>query len=186
MKPMQCISDFIFVETGVKEADVILIPGGSHPQLMEKAVELYKEGMAPYILPSGGVNQKIPEYESEWEYLKSIAMGLGVPEEAILRENQARHTFENAELSWQVLQDLNMPIRKAILVCKAFHSRRALLTYQTVFPQSVEFYISSVIDKRGISKENWFLDKESIRLVMSEVAKIGTYFEDKITGWISE
>lgn len=181
--PFDCISEFIFVETEIKKADLILIPGGSHPQLMERAVELYNKGFAPYILPSGGANKNLPHHKSEWDYLKMIAIKSGIPDRAILKENKAQNTFENAELSLNVMQTLDMPIKNVILVCKAFHSRRALLTYQSVFPQDINFYVSSVIDKRGISKESWFFDEKSIRIVMSETSKIGNYFKDKILIW---
>jgi uncharacterized SAM-binding protein YcdF (DUF218 family) len=182
--PYESISKFIFVETDVEKSDIILIPGGSHPQLMERAVELYNRGLAQYILPSGGPNLKLPDYESEWKYLKTIGIQLGVPEGVILREDKAKNTFENAELSWNVLQTLNLPIKNVILVCKAYHSRRALLTYQSVFPLNIKFYVSTVIDKRGISKDNWFINKEHINIVMNEVVKIGSYFEDKILNWV--
>lgn len=43
--PFDCISDFIFVVDDIEPSDIILIPGGSHPQLMEKAVELYIKGL---------------------------------------------------------------------------------------------------------------------------------------------
>lgn len=33
--PFDCISDFMFFETEVKKSDVILIPGASHPQLID-------------------------------------------------------------------------------------------------------------------------------------------------------
>ncbi len=66
------------------------------------------------------------------------------------------------------------------VVCKVFHSRRALLTYQTIFPKDVTFYVSSVPDTRGIEKTNWFEDDEKIRVVMGEVVKIGNYFECEI------
>jgi uncharacterized SAM-binding protein YcdF (DUF218 family) len=174
--PFDCISELVFVETETQVADIILVPGGSHPQLMEKAAELYKQGLAPYILPSGSVNPKIPEYSSEWEFLKSIGIKLGVPEEKILKEDQARHTFENAEFSWRVIKENELPVKKAILVCKAYHSRRALLTYQSVFPKDVEFFVAYVPDKREIRKDNWFLDEEKIKIVMGEVVKIGKYF----------
>ena len=108
--PFDCISEFIFVETDVEKSDVILIPGASQSQLMEKAVELYNMGFAKYILPSGGVNSKLTHHESEWEYLKTIGIQLGVPENVILRENKAQNTFENAQFSWDVLQSLNIPI----------------------------------------------------------------------------
>lgn len=184
--PFDCISEFIFVETDVGKSDVILIPGASQSQLMERAVELYNRGFAQYILPSGGANYKLTQYESEWDYLKAIGIKLSVPEKATLKEDKAQNTFENAQFSWNVLQTLNMPIKNVILVCKAYHSRRALLTYKTIFPININFYVSPIIDKRGISKENWFLNEDSINIVMNEVTKIGYYFKDKIPNWVQE
>lgn len=182
--PFDCISDFIFVESNLEKSDVIFIPGGSNPQLMERAVDLYNKGFAKYILPSGGYNNNIPNYESEWEYLREIGIQLGVPENAILKEDKARNTLENAQLAWNVLRSFNLSITNVILVCKAYHTRRALLTYQSIFPKDIKFHVSPVIDKRGISKDNWFLEKEHINIVMNEVVKIGMYFEDKISNMI--
>ncbi len=70
MKPYDCITDFIFYETIIEKSDIILIPGGSHPEQMIKAAELFHNGMAPYILPSGGVNSRLRE--TEYEYSSSI------------------------------------------------------------------------------------------------------------------
>lgn len=104
--------------------------------------------------------------------------------DVILKEDKAQNTFENAQFSCDVLQSLNIPIRNVILVCKAYHSRRALLTYRTIFPLNINFYISPVIDKRGITKYNWFQNEDSISIVMNEVVKIGNYFRDKIPKWV--
>ena len=79
---------------------------------------------------------------------------------------------------------MNIPVNKVLLVCKAYHSRRALLTYQSVFPLNINFYVSTVIDNRGISKDNWFLSEVGVNMVMGETVKIGRYFEDKIRNWI--
>lgn len=181
INPFDCISDLVFVKTEIQPADIILVPGGSHPELlMEKAAELYKQGLAPFILPSGHFNPKMPEYSSEWEFLKSLGVKLGVPEDKILKEDQARHTFENAEFSWRVINENKLSVKKVILVCKAYHSRRALLTYQSIFPKDIEFFVASVPGKKEIRKDNWFMDEEKIKIVMGEVVKIGTYFEHLI------
>lgn len=183
--PFDCISDFVFIESKLEKSDVILIPGGSNPQLMERAVDLYNKGFAKYILPSGGHNNKIQNYESEWEYLREIGIQLGVPENAILKEDKAKNTYENALLSFDVIKVNNISIKNVILVCKAYHSRRALLTYQSVFTKDIKFYVSTIIDNRGISKDNRFLDNESITIVMNEVVKIGRYFEHKISEMVN-
>jgi uncharacterized SAM-binding protein YcdF (DUF218 family) len=180
--PFDCITDLVFVETDLEKSDVIFIPGGSHPQLMENAARLYHQGLAQYILPSGGYNPKLMNYKSEWSFLKTTAVQFNVPESAILKEDQAGNTFENADLSRNVLRDKGIVVRKAILVCKAYHSRRALLTYQKIFPE-VTFGVAPVPDYRGITKENWFLNRSHIHIVMGEVAKIGVYFEDQISTW---
>ena len=174
------ISDFMFASTEVEPADVILVPGGSHRQLMEAAADLYHQGLAPMILPSGGKNSKLVDHDSEWQFLKDVAISLGVPAVAILREDKAKHTFENASLSRHVLEKQGLTIKKAILVCKTFHARRALLTYGYCFPPGVEFFVRPVVDQRGITKDNWYLSRESSRVVMEEVWKIGSYFKDKI------
>lgn len=183
--PFDCITEFMFFETAIEPADVILIPGGSHPQLMEKAAELYHQKLAPYILPSGGQNSKLVSYATEWSFLRDAALSLGVPEEAILREDRATNTFENARYSWAVLLEERMTPRKAILVCKSYHARRALLTYQVEFPGEVEFMVCPVTDKTGITKDNWFLDEQSVYRVMKELTKVGQYFGHHIPNWVS-
>lgn len=182
--PFDCISEFIFVEPNIAKSDIILIPGASQHQLMEKAAELYHQGLAQYILPSGGENSNLIDYKTEWEFLKTIGANLGVPENIILKEDKAKNTFENAQFSWDLIKDKNIEVKNVILVCKYYHSRRALLSYKSVFPSYINFYISPVVDKREISKANWFLDENKINIVMNEVAKIGMYFKDKIPNWI--
>lgn len=182
--PFHCISEFIFAKTHIEKSDIILIPGASQPKLMEKSAELYINGFAKYILPSGGANSKLSNGMTEWDYLRTIGINLGIPEKSILKEDKAKNTFENAEFSWNVLKTLDMPIKNVILVCKSYHGRRALLTYKSVFPSDINFYIAPIIDKRGITKDNWFLNEESIKIVMNEVVKIGSYFQDKIVKWV--
>ncbi|MFA5107472.1 MAG: YdcF family protein [Patescibacteria group bacterium] len=188
-RPFDSITDFIFVENQPVKADIILVLGGYRPQLIEKAVELFKRGFAQYILPSGGIGPKLAEeieagrahWKSEWEFLQNIALKKGVPEKAVLKEDKALNTFDNARLSFQVLREMNIEVKKAILICKAHHARRALLTYQTAFSSKVEYIVCPTIDDRNIRKDNWFLDKTKITLVMSEVEKIGQYFAKHIT-----
>lgn len=176
--PFDCISEFMFFETELQYSDVILIPGSSHPQLMEKAAMLYHQGLASYILPSGGSTPHVEE--TEWEFLKDIGVSLGVPLEAILKEDQATNTFENARFSLNILQQRGIAPKKVILVCKNYHARRALLTYQLTFPTETIFYVCPVIDKTGVNKANWYQDENKINYVMNELEKVGKYFRKAI------
>ena len=184
------ITEFIFVEDKAEKSDMIFIPGSGFPQLAEEAAKLYHQGLAPYILPSGkysilngkfaGVHEKQElydgEYETEWEFLKEALKKNQVPEEHILRENNATYTYENAIYSRKVTDCLGMEIKKAILCCKPYHARRSLLYYQLLYPET-QFFVRPIQDS-DVKRENWYLTEKGIRLVFGEVQKIGEQFED--------
>ncbi len=174
--PISDISNFIFLNDLPAKADIILVPGGSVPELMLKACELYKLGFAPLILPSGGYNKRIPNYKSEWNFFIDIAKQNNIPIDCILKEDKASNTFENAHFSWNVIVKSKLKISKALLVCKAHHSRRALLTYQTEFKEPIEYIVVPILDHRQIGKENWYLDTFKTEIVFKEIEKIGQYF----------
>ena len=46
-------TDFIFPEDTPEPADVIFVPGNGYPQMAERAAALWREGYAPFVLPSG-------------------------------------------------------------------------------------------------------------------------------------
>lgn len=180
--PFDCITEFIFVEDKLPNSscDVILVPGGSRPELIKKAVEIYKKGMGRYIIVSGSYNPKIPNFASEAEYLKTIALEEGIPQDAIICEEKATNTYENALFSLEKAKEYSLDIGTVILVCKTFHSRRALFTYQKVFPKQTDFYVQSIADERNILADNWYKNEETIKIVMGEVAKMGKYFQQDI------
>lgn len=177
------ITDFIFVENAPERADIIFIPGGDQGALAVMAARLYKEGYAPYVLPSGRFSKpvghcQIPGYEgrTEWDFLHDILAREDVPETAILEEKEATYTYENAIYSRKVTDRLKLHIKKAILCPQACHARRALLYYKVCFPET-EFLVCPTVT-RGISRENWFLDEQKIDTVLSEMEKCGSQFHE--------
>ncbi|MDO8302126.1 MAG: ElyC/SanA/YdcF family protein, partial [Sedimentisphaerales bacterium] len=100
--------------------------------------------------------------------------------------DKASNTLDNAIFSRQVVDAERLHISKILFVCKAHHARRALLTYQTTFLNNVQFIVVPIIDERDIRKDNWFLDEAKIKIVMSEVEKVGRYFPTFIPKWAAE
>lgn len=182
------IEDFMFIEDKPEKADVIFVPGNGYPQMAEKAAELYRNGFAPKILPSGrysitagrftGVLDKkecyCGTYKTEWDFLKDVLMQNGVPEEAILKEDQATYTYENAIYSRQVTDHAELEIERAILCCKSYHARRCLMYYQLLYPKT-EFYVVPV-NADGITRENWRKNEEGIDAVTGELSRIVKQF----------
>lgn len=184
MNILDDITSFIFVEDKPSRADIIFIPGGSWPEIAERAAYLWLEGYAPYILPSGKYNPKrgyFPgttskaeiyrgPYESECEFLCDVLKKAGVETRAVLWEDKAQNTVENAFYSKNVADSRGMTISRAIICCKAFHARRCLMCYSWAFPET-EFLVCPA-DTHNTTRENWFTNPEGVERVMGELMPV--------------
>lgn len=179
---------FIFVEDKPQKADIILVPGNGYPQMAENAAALYKEGYAPYILPSGrysivtgkfsgvltGQDVYHGDYETEFEFLRDVLLKNGVPDSAILKEDHATYTYENAKFSRKVTDQACIQVKTAILCCKTYHARRSLMYYQTVYPETRFWVCPSCVD--SINRDNWKESLEGRQAVSGEISRIITQF----------
>lgn len=84
-------------------------------------VDLFAQGFAPRILFSGGDATIIGSGPKEALEMKRLAQRLGVPEEAILIEDQSRTTYENAVATKRLIGSASI-----LLVTSASHIPRAL------------------------------------------------------------
>lgn len=183
-----CISDFIFTEDPVEKADIIFIPGNGYPQMAEEAATLFHHGCAPVILPSGkyyiydrefdGVkaHQSLykKSYVTEWEFLKDVLITGGVPPSAILKEDRALYTYQNACNSRIVTDQAGMKIHTAIVCCLSAHARRCRMYYGLLYPEAR--ILIHPIAANGITKDNWMDTDEGIDLVLGEMQRCGGQF----------
>ncbi len=68
-----------------------------------------------------------------------------------------------------------------MIVCKTFHARGVLLSYQYIFGNSVDLNIIPIVDERNITNDDWYLEQSNVDIVMGEVEKIWKYFKTMIT-----
>ena len=184
------LTDFIFVEDAPEKADVLFVPGGAYGEIAEHAARLYRQGYVPRNLVSGKYSitegrfagAKSPasyrkySYRTECEFLSDILLKNGVPPEAILQEEEATFTYENAINSRALTDSLGLSVRTAIISCQAYHARRCLLYFSLLYPDT-RFLICPAVT-RGISRDTWMLDPEKIDLVLGEVERCGSQFHD--------
>lgn len=91
------------------------------------AARLYKAGKAPIVIPSG-----VGERESTLPLL----LDFGVPESAVVIEDKARNTEENAKFVEKILEPRNTQNtrKRVLLVTSAWHMRRSVLMYKRYAP----------------------------------------------------
>ena len=191
------IGNFIFVSDEPEKADVIFLPGGSHPEQPEYASELYHRGYAKWLIPSGGVSVKRDKwpgvrskadiyngnYRSDCEFFTDVLLKNGVPASAIIREDQSGHTRDNAFLSRKIVDERGVAVKTAMIVCKAFHARRCLMLYQMAFP-NVNIKVCPV-HCYNITKDNWYQTEAGIDRVLGELARCGNQFVGDIKQYLS-
>ena len=182
MSFVDAYTDFIFIEDQPEQADMIFLPGSAEGALPVRAAQLWKEGYAPLVLPSGKYSKLTGyftghgDHETEWDYFHEILLKEGVADHAILQEKQATYTYENAIYSKKVTDKEGMEVKKAILCCMPYHARRALLYYQLLYPET-EFFVCPAKES-PITAENWYLSKEGIETVLGEVERCGSQFHE--------
>ena len=183
---IRAVTDFVFVSDAPEKADVILIPGSRHSAHAIRAAELYCAGYAPYVLPSGKHGASMarfggvaPEeraaypddYPTEWAFLREVLRKHGVPDSAILREDEATFTWDNARKSAAVLVKQGIAVETAILCCRPFHARRALLYYQTAMPET--HFLVCPAQEKGVNRDDWYQTEAGRARVLGEVRRLG-------------
>ena len=175
MDSIKDITGYIFIGEPPQKADAIFVVGGSLPEAAELASELYNNGYADKIIIGGKYSVKrdcfhIPEFEVEYDFYKDILLKNGVNRSDIYGENKSGYTKQNAEFAKRIVDENNLSISKALIVCKSFHAKRCLLLYQMCFP-SVDFTVVT-FDGFGISRDNWYQTEYGRERVMGEIKKI--------------
>lgn len=190
------ITNFIFVEDQPQPADIVFLPGGSHPAPPELAAQLYKQGFAPLLLPAGGVSVKSGKfkgvtvkkeiyngkYKTDCAFYTDVLLKNGVPSSAIIPEDKSGWTGENALFSRMTADKHGIEVKRAIICCKAFHARRCLMLYQLAFPEAELFIVP--VEVSGINRSNWYQTDYGVDRVLGELARCGNQFPDQIKQYL--
>ena len=98
------------------------VPGGVFEARLQHAVDLFRAGVAPYLVVTGG---KLPgDRTTEGATARKWAIEHGVPENAILGEFEGRSTLESLEAVAAIFRDHG--ITTAVFVSDRTHMLRVL------------------------------------------------------------
>lgn len=146
---LKTIWDYMHLHHKLKKADVIFVLGSSDTRVAEYAAQLYLEGWAPVLLfaGSGTVHNHLPERQkflgtTEAEVFADIAREKGVPEEAILIENESQNTGDNYKFSIDLLKKMGIHPNIIIAVQKPYMERRTYATGK-VWWSNLELIVTS-------------------------------------------
>lgn len=151
--------DFLVVDEKPLTSDVIIVLSGGEGRL-EKGVQLYKEGYAPYILLTNG----------SVENLYKRALKLGVPNDFILMEVKSDSTLDNAIFSKEVM--VNHKFRSAIVVSSNSHMRRVKILYDKTFRNSDIRLTYVAGEMNAYNPKRWWVDESNRDITFREYIKL--------------
>ena len=152
-------------------ADAIVVVSGGDTQARTAAgIDLYKNGWANVLVLSGAAQDKSGPSNAEAMKLQSIQAG--VPANAILIDEQAESTQQNAENTNTIFTDHNF--KNIILVTSGYHQRRADLEFTKHNP-------GIMIRNHPLTQDSdwgwfWWLTPRGWWLAGGELVKIGAFY----------
>ena len=169
------------ITEGLRPADAIVVfaggvgesgkAGSGVQERVGRAVQLYRDGLAPAIVFSSGYVFALREAE----VMKAIAVANGVPADAVFLEEAAASTYQNVTHSKRILDGHGWT--RVLLVSSPYHMRRALSTWRKVAPEvSV---IPAPADSQFYVHETG-ASLEQIRGLLHEYVALLVY---KLRGW---
>ena len=161
VKQAQVLWNYLKLGQSLQKADCLLVMGSHDLRVAEYGAKLFLERWAPLMVFSGGLGNFTREIWDEAEAVKfaRVAEQLGVPRKKILIENESTNTGENVLYSRELLRRMSIHPDSVLLVHKPYMERRALATFQALWPEMPARVSSPAIDmldypNRDISMEN--------------------------------
>ncbi|MDH5927130.1 YdcF family protein [Vibrio lentus] len=131
--------NFMSMGHDITPSDCIFVLCSNDTRVAEYAAELYHQGVAPYIVFSGGVGRFTEgSFErSEAETFAAIARDAGVPDSDIIVETHATNTGENVRFTHKLLTERGLSPKRLTLVQKPFMEKRTYATFAKQWPDEV-------------------------------------------------
>ena len=139
--------------------DAIIVLGGStyprtssveHIELngsaerLVAAARLYRGGIAPKVIFSGGSGDIGDQGKKEAPFAYALLKLLGVPDASLILESESRNTYENATLSKPLLEAAGA--KRVVLVTSAWHMRRSAAVFRKAGYDFVSYAVDTLIE----------------------------------------
>jgi uncharacterized SAM-binding protein YcdF (DUF218 family) len=163
------IGHWLDVTDPLTKADAIVAISGDTGARAETAIALWKQGLAPLLIFSGGSSD--PESVASAELMKRTAVTAGVPENAIAVEGASATTEENAERVAELMKTRGLS--SAILVTSPYHQRRAAMLFEREFDRAALSFRNHPAADPDWDPNLWWTSDPSRSRTLVELAKLG-------------
>jgi uncharacterized SAM-binding protein YcdF (DUF218 family) len=153
-----------------RPADVIVVLAGDRGTRTERGAELFHAGYAPQMIVSGGQTYHTT---TQAELMFAHAVELGVPTEAVIKEDHADSTRGNAVLVKKLMEAYGFD--SAIVVSSNYHMRRVKFTFEREFRGTDTTLTYCAAGDPHFDPARWWANNKSIMFTFTEYVKFIGY-----------
>ena len=182
LEPLQTVWDYLGMHQAPEQADVIVGFGNFNTNIARRAAELYRQGLAPVVLFTGGLGRNteglLPEPEAEAVRFARVAMECGVPETAILLEPESTNTAENILFTRRLLEEQSIPHERILGVHQPFMERRITAAMGVYWPEQAFRVTSpqvSITDYLADAKKQGVTENAAVSVIVGDFQRIDLY-----------
>ncbi|SOD18844.1 YdcF family protein [Pedobacter xixiisoli] len=107
---------------------------------LTQTIKLYHHGKIDRILMSGGSGSFLERNQPEALYTQTYLKAIKIPDSAIIIEKRSRNTKENFIYANKILQGLNKPNAKILVITSAWHIPRTKLIAEKQGLKNLTYY----------------------------------------------
>jgi len=149
---------FLVITEEPRKSDAIIILSGGDYNL-EKGLELYNEGYAPFLILSNALDDGMMEQLNK----------AGVPSSSLILETKADSTYTNALYTKELM--IKHQFKSAMIVTPDFHMRRVKYHFEKMYKGTGIIFTYTPVKTPTFDPRLWWLDKYSARVVINEYLK---------------
>ena len=180
IQPLQVIWDYLGMHQTPENADCIVGFGNFNTNIARRAAELYHQGLATVVLFTGGLGRNTEGLLPEPEAVRfaRVAMECGVPEEAILTEQESTNTAENILFTRRLLENRGLPHDRILGVHQPFMERRITAAMGVYWPEQAFRVTSpqtSIADYLADAQRQGVTENAAVSVIVGDFQRMDLY-----------
>ena len=177
---LKMLWDYMHLNQQPQSADCIVGFGCYDEDIPKRCAELFHQGLAPFVVFSGGLGRNTSGLwtRSEAERFAAIAVECGVPKEKIILETQSTNSAENLLFTPRVLEQKGIRAESVLAVHMPYMERRLYAAMQVYWPQVRAVYTSpqvSIEEHIAHAEAAGMTEKAVIDTVVGDVQRMKLY-----------
>ena len=127
------------------------------------AAKLYKDGVAPIIILTGGRIQWYGGKSSEAKSMATVLELMGIPRQVMVLESRSLNTYENAVYTKEILD--HQKIKRILLVTSAAHMPRSLAIFKKQGINAIPAPADFMISERNLSESQFSTESRILSFI---------------------